>query len=88
VSLQTPPKIRELQRKLYVKAKQEPDYFSYGTRLMAYRAVDNYVDRSVRNFLRRRHKMPGRGSRRFPDRVIFEELGVTRLRTLHVGRRA
>jgi RNA-directed DNA polymerase len=63
-------------------------YFSYGTRLMAYRAVDNYVDRSVRNFLRRRHKMPGRGVRRFPADVIFEELGVTRLRTLHVGRRA
>ena len=63
-------------------------YFCYGTRLMAYRAVDNYVDRSVRNFLRRRHKLPGRGSRRFPDHVIFEELGVTRLRTLHVGRRA
>lgn len=63
-------------------------YFCYGTRLMAYRAVDNYVDRGVRNFLRRRHKLPGRGSRRFPDRVIFEELGVIRLRTLHVGRRA
>lgn len=64
------------------------NYFCYGTRLMAYRAIDNYVDRGVRNFLRRRHKMPGRGVRRFPADVIFDELGVTRLRTLHVGRRA
>lgn len=63
-------------------------YFSYGTRLMAYRAIDNYVQSSVRNFLRRRHKVPGRGTRRFPADLIFEELGVIRLRTLHVGRRA
>jgi RNA-directed DNA polymerase len=63
-------------------------YFSYGTRLMAYRAIDNYVQSSVRNFLRRRHKVPGRGTRRFPADMIFEELGVIRLRTLHVGRRA
>jgi RNA-directed DNA polymerase len=29
-------------------------YFSYGTRLMAYRAVDNHVYEAVRHFLRRR----------------------------------
>jgi RNA-directed DNA polymerase len=29
MSLQTPPKIRNLQRKLYVKAKAEPDYRFY-----------------------------------------------------------
>jgi len=29
MSLQTPSKIRELQKKLYVKAKQEPDYRFY-----------------------------------------------------------
>lgn len=32
-------------------------YFSYGTRLMAYRAVDRYVEVRVRHFLRRRHKV-------------------------------
>jgi hypothetical protein len=30
------------------------NYFGYGTRLMAYRAVDHYVHERVRNFLRRR----------------------------------
>ena len=29
MSLATPSKIRELQRKLYIKAKQEPDYRYY-----------------------------------------------------------
>ncbi len=61
------------------------NYFSYGTRLMAYRAVDNYVLERVRHFLRRRHKVQTRGTRRFSDHAVFGELGVQRLRPLHVG---
>ena len=63
-------------------------YFSYGTRTMAYRAVDNHVQMNVRNFLQRRHKVPGRGTRRFSDAVIFGELGVLRLRWVQLGRPA
>jgi len=63
------------------------NYFCYGTRLLAYRAVDNYVSERVRHFLRRRHKVPTRGTRRFDDRMIFGELGVLRLRTAAVGAR-
>jgi RNA-directed DNA polymerase len=40
-------------------------YFSHGTRLSAYRAVDRHVTERVRSFLARRHKEPGRGTRRF-----------------------
>lgn len=61
------------------------NYFSYGTRLMAYRAIDNYVLECVRHFLRRRHKVQSRGTRRFSDQTVFGELGVQRLRPLHVG---
>jgi RNA-directed DNA polymerase len=62
------------------------NYFNYGTRLMGYRAVDRYVARSVRDFLKRRHRVRHRrGTRRFPDERIFGALGVQRLRTLHVG---
>jgi RNA-directed DNA polymerase len=60
-------------------------YFSYGTRLPAYRAVDNYVYKRVRHFLRRRHKVPSRGTRRFSDATVFGELGVLRLRRVHLG---
>src|SRR6478735_5518596 len=60
-------------------------YFSYGTRLMAYRAVDNHVYGRVRHFLVRRHKVPSRGTRRYPDGVVFGELGVLRLRRVHLG---
>jgi RNA-directed DNA polymerase len=60
-------------------------YFSHGTRLMAYRAVDNYVDHAVRQFLRRRHKVPTHGTREFPAADIFGTHGVLRLRTVHLG---
>jgi len=59
-------------------------YFAYGTRLMAYRAVDHYVYERVRHFLRRRHKVPSRGTERFPVEVVFGELGVFRLRRFHL----
>ena len=59
-------------------------YFAYGTRLMAYRAVDNYVYERVRHFLRRRHKVPSRGTKRFPRDQVFGELGVLRLRRFHL----
>ena len=60
-------------------------YFSYGTRLMAYRAVDNHVYDAVRRFLRRRHKVQSRGTRSFPAAEIFGAYGVLRLRRVHLG---
>jgi RNA-directed DNA polymerase len=60
-------------------------YFSYGTRLMAYRAVDNYVYDAVRHFLRRRCKVQGRGTRKFHRDHVFGPLGVLRLRRVHLG---
>ncbi len=60
-------------------------YFGYGTRYPAYRAVDNYVYDRTRHFLRRRHKVPTRGTRRFSADQVFGELGVLRLRRLHLG---
>jgi RNA-directed DNA polymerase len=63
-------------------------YFGYGTRTTAYRAVDNYVYHGVRQFLRRRHKVPSRGTRRFSTEVVFGELGVLRLRRVQLGPRS
>ena len=61
------------------------NYFTYGTRWLAYRAVDRYVYERVRAFLRRRHKVPSRGTRRFSGEVVFGELGVFQLRRFHLG---
>jgi RNA-directed DNA polymerase len=60
-------------------------YFGYGTRLPAYRAVDNHVYDRVRAFLRKRHKVQGRGTKRFSDDQVFGEFGVLRLRRVHLG---
>jgi RNA-directed DNA polymerase len=61
------------------------NYFSYGTRFMAYRAVDHYVYDRVRHFLRRRHKVLSRGTRRFSLPRVFGELGVFSLRGLRLA---
>jgi len=61
------------------------NYFAYGTRLMAYRAVDHYVLDRVQYFLGRRHKVPARGTKRFTADVVFGELGVFQLRRFHLG---
>ena len=60
-------------------------YFSYGTRLLAYRAVDHHVYQRARDFLTRRHGVQSRGTRRFSYHVVFDELGVLRLRHVHLG---
>ena len=60
-------------------------YFSYGTRLQAYRAVDNHVYDRVRHFLRRRHKVQTRATRTFSRDIVYGGLGVVHLKRLHLG---
>jgi RNA-directed DNA polymerase len=60
-------------------------YFGYGTRMPAYRAIDNHVYERVRRFLVRRHKVPTHGTSRFPREAVFGALGVLHLRRVHLG---
>jgi RNA-directed DNA polymerase len=60
-------------------------YFRYGTRLQAYRAVDNHVAERVRHFLRQRHRVRTRGTRVLANDLIFGALGVLRLRQVHLA---
>jgi RNA-directed DNA polymerase len=75
----------EVQGRLNRKLKGWSGYFSYGTRLMAYRAVDNYVYEAVCRFLRRRHKIGTRGTARFSHQAVFGTWGVLELRRVHLG---
>jgi RNA-directed DNA polymerase len=59
------------------------NYFSYGTRLAAYRGIDHHVYDRVRNFLAKRHKVQGRGTRRFSYDAVYGEFGVLYLRREH-----
>jgi RNA-directed DNA polymerase len=58
------------------------NYFCHGTRRSAFRAVDRYVYERVRDFLARRHKVAGRGTRRFSFEVVYGERGLLRLERL------
>lgn len=58
------------------------NYFCYGTRRSAFRAVDRYVYERVRDFLARRHKMAGRGTKRFSCDIIYGEHRLLRLERL------
>jgi RNA-directed DNA polymerase len=57
-------------------------YFSHGTRRAAFRGIDHYVYERVRDFLARRHRMQGRGTRRFSLNVVYRERGVLCLERL------
>jgi RNA-directed DNA polymerase len=58
------------------------NYFCYGTRRSAFRAVDRYVYERVRDFLARRHKVAGRGTHRFSCEVVYGQRGLLRLERL------
>jgi RNA-directed DNA polymerase len=57
-------------------------YFSYGTYRRVHRGVDRYVYERVRDFLVRRHKVAGRGTRRFSTDIVYGELALLRLERL------
>ncbi len=57
-------------------------YFCHGTRRGAFRAVDHYAYGRVRDFFARRHKVAGRGSRRFSRERVQGKLGLLCLERL------
>jgi RNA-directed DNA polymerase len=79
---------REVEADLNRLLRGWAGYFSYGTRLQAYRAIDRHVYDRVRHFLRRRHKVSTRGTRRFSYKTLYGELGIVKLKTLIMPGRA
>jgi group II intron reverse transcriptase/maturase len=55
------------------------NYFRLGPVSQAYQAIDQHVRRRLRRWLRIKYKVPGRGYTRFPDRYLYEDLGLVRL---------
>ena len=45
----------------------------------AYRAVDQHTADRLRQWLCRKHKVQGAGTRRYPYRYLYEELKLVRL---------
>jgi RNA-directed DNA polymerase len=72
----------EVRDKLNRSLRGWSNYFGYGSRSKAYRSIDQYNFERVRRFLARRHKVQGRGNRRFTFDVVHRELGVLCLQRL------
>jgi len=54
------------------------NYFCLGPVSKAYAAVDSHVSRRLRQWLCAKHKVPGRGTSRYPDEYLYQ-LGLVRL---------
>lgn len=55
------------------------NYFCVGTLSGVYRALDEYTCMLLRSFLARRHKVSGRGTRRFSNQWLRAKLGLVQL---------
>jgi RNA-directed DNA polymerase len=55
------------------------NYFRLGSVSKAYESVDSHVRNRLRQWLRRKHKVKGRGTPQFPDNYLYQQLGVIRL---------
>ncbi len=55
------------------------NYFRLGPVSNAYRAVDNHVNRRLRRWLCKKHKVRGAGTSRFPDDYLYQTIGLVRL---------
>jgi len=55
------------------------NYFCLGPVSQAYRAIDQHMCRRLRQWLCVKHKIPGRGTARFPDEHLHQDLDLQRL---------
>ena len=56
------------------------NYFCQGPVSADYRRITEHARERVRQWLRRKHKVQGRGYSRFPDDYLHGELGLVQLR--------
>ena len=69
----------EVVGRLNRKLRGWANYFKLGPVSKAYRAVDNYVTKRLRRWLCKKHKVPGRGTKQYPDDYLYDTLGLVRL---------
>jgi group II intron reverse transcriptase/maturase len=55
------------------------NYFCLGPVSRAYHAVDQHTRNRLRQWLRKKHKMPGRATTQFPDSYLHQTLGLIHL---------
>jgi RNA-directed DNA polymerase len=77
-----PRPLPEVIETLNHKLRGWATYFRYGSVGRVRQNLDEFVYQRMRGFLRRRHQVRSRATRRYPRRSVFEELGVVSLAAL------
>lgn len=54
-------------------------YFCLGPVSKSYRVADAHTTHRLRQWLRRKHKVNGTGTKRYPDDLLYDSLGLIRL---------
>lgn len=57
------------------------NYFCLGPVSPAYRAVNSHTTKRLRRWLCKKHKVQGSGRKRYPNRYLYDELGLIDLQT-------
>jgi RNA-directed DNA polymerase len=68
-------------KKLIESAKGWTGYFYYGNGSKAFVYLKNYLEERVRMYLRRKHRLRGRGYKKYPNSYLYENLGLFRIPT-------
>lgn len=71
--------VEEMVGRLNRKMTGWSNYFRLGPVSKAYAAVDNHARRRLRQWLSRKHQVPGQGTSRFPDQYLNEQLKLVQL---------
>ena len=61
------------------------NYFSLGSVSKAYRRVDSHARERLRQWLRKKHKLKGRATSRWPDQSLHAKLGLVCLQQRKSG---
>jgi RNA-directed DNA polymerase len=69
----------EMTARLNRKLSGWANYFCLGAAGKAYRIVDSHTCDRLRNWLARKHKDQGWRTSRFPEKLLYQELGLIRL---------
>ena len=73
--IDTTEQVKRINRRL----RGWSNYFCLGPVSKAYHAVDRHTASRLRQWLRRKHKVQGRGTARYPDEYLYQKLGLLRL---------
>jgi len=68
-----------LVRTLNSKLNGWANYFHLGPVSKAYQVVDAHTSYRLRQWLCRKHRVTGKGTKRYPDQYLYETLGLVRL---------